>query len=102
MNYINTKTRYRPIYMPATDNEELLKDHPLFDTEEEALDYIHKKYCQCHFKDKKEDYCSICEAEWSVEEIGENQDFKIGLMIGVVIGTVLTAILEFILNHCLK
>ena len=98
MNYINTKTRYRPIYMPATDNEELLKDHPLFDTEEEALDYIHKKYCQCHFKDKKEDYCLSCEAEWFVEKIEENQDLIIGLYIGLVIGCVLTVLFEFILN----
>ena len=96
------KLKYRPIYMPATDNEELLKDQPLFDTEEEAWDYIHKKYCQCQFKDKKEDYCLSCEAEWFVEKIEENQDLIIGLYIGLVIGTVLTAILEFILNHCLK
>jgi hypothetical protein len=58
--------KYQPVYLPTTDNDE-----PLFDTEKEAWDYIHKKYCQCECKpyDHGLDYCIMCDAEWMVDEI---------------------------------
>lgn len=51
---------------------------PLFDTENEAWDYIHEMYCQCLAKDPKDKYCDHCEAEWSVESVEEVNHFTFG------------------------
>jgi hypothetical protein len=61
--------KYQPLYLPATDKK--MKEEPLFNTEKEAWDYIHKKYCQCQYKPYANglDYCNSCEAEWMVDKI---------------------------------
>jgi hypothetical protein len=63
--------KYQPLYMPATDNEELLKEQPFFNTEEEAWDYIHEKFCQCNcmIDPDNEGCCISCEAEWMVDVV---------------------------------
>jgi hypothetical protein len=58
---------YQPIYLAETENE-LLLDHPLFQTKEEAWDYIHQEFCQCQYFNKG-DYCEMCEAEWLVDKV---------------------------------
>ena len=66
--------KYRPIYMPASDGPE--REEPLFNTEAEAWDYIHKKYCQRkECLGPGEEYCRSCEAEWMVEEV-KNSFFR--------------------------
>lgn len=62
--------KYQPYYMPATDNDKL-SNQPLFDTEQEAWDYIQDKYCHCGMEiDPNENgYCVACESEWEVVEV---------------------------------
>jgi hypothetical protein len=61
--------RYQPIYMPATDGEP--PTAPIFDTEEEAEEWIENESRECKIKIDidKDGLCHACMAEWSVDEI---------------------------------
>jgi len=63
--------KYQPVYLPYDEDYNREKAEPLFATNSDAWEYIHKEYCQC--KDKlmfnDEGYCVACEAEWGVDEI---------------------------------
>lgn len=67
--------KYQPIYLPYTEDEDKFKEEPLFDTEDEAWDYIQKTHCQCESPcnfngdGEKLDYCESCEVEWSIDYI---------------------------------
>jgi antibiotic biosynthesis monooxygenase (ABM) superfamily enzyme len=58
--------KYQPIYMPATYGEPPIA--PIFDTEDEANNWIEERSRKCWVNNNGE-ICHSCCAEWMVDEI---------------------------------
>lgn len=60
--------KYQPFNYSWSKKENEEENIPLFDTEEEAQNYIDNRVCKVDGKTLLKD-CEACECEWSIDEI---------------------------------